>query len=216
MIKAVIMDIDGTLLDSMPIWEDLGKRYLASLGIQANAHLNTILFPMSFDEATHYLKEHYHLKQTEKEIKAGLINELEAFYLHQVQLKSGTRDFLKLISQYHIPIIIATTGHLQLIKKALERLHVWHYFQKAYACASKRTADIYLNIAHDLHLNNQDILVVEDTYIAIRSAKNATFLVAHIYDEASWKDNNAIKAIVDFDATNFYELINQLKEGNIL
>ena len=37
MIKAVIMDIDGTLLDSMPIWEDLGKRYLASLGIQANA-----------------------------------------------------------------------------------------------------------------------------------------------------------------------------------
>ena len=38
----------------------------------------------------------------------------------------------------------------------------------------------------------------------------------HIYDEASWKDNNAIKAIVDFDAINFYELINQLKEGNIL
>ena len=133
-----------------------------------------------------------------------------------MQLKSGARDFLKLISQYHIPIIIATTGHIQLIKKALERLHVWHYFQKAYACASKRTADIYLNIAHDLHLNNQDILVVEDTFIAIRSAKNATFLVAHIYDEASWKDNNAIKAIVDFDAINFYELINQLKEGNIL
>lgn len=48
MIKAVIMDIDGTLLDSMPIWEDLGKRYLASLGIQANVHLNTILFYHEF------------------------------------------------------------------------------------------------------------------------------------------------------------------------
>lgn len=89
MIKAIIMDIDGTLLDSMSIWQDLSKRYLESQGIKAEDQLSEILFPMSNDEAIHYLKEHYHLIQSEKEIQNGLIKELETFYLYQVQLKSG-------------------------------------------------------------------------------------------------------------------------------
>lgn len=89
MIKAIIMDIDGTLLDSMSIWQDLGKRYLESQGIKAEDQLSEILFPMSNDEAIYYLKEHYHLIQSEKEIQNGLIKELETFYLYQMQLKTG-------------------------------------------------------------------------------------------------------------------------------
>lgn len=73
-----------------------------------------------------------------------------------------------------------------------------------------------MKIAYDLYLKCHEILVVEDTNVAIKSAKNASFLVAHIYDEASQKDNYAIKDIVDYDAMNFYELTNQLNEGNIL
>lgn len=216
MIKAVIMDIDGTLLDSMGIWQDLGKRYLALLGIKAEDRLSDILFPMSNDEASHYLKKHYHLNQSITEIENGLIHELETFYYYQVQLKTGAQAFLAFIHQQDIPIVITTTGHLELVQKALERLHVRHYFQQTYACASKRNADIYLKIASDLHFNNHDILVVEDTYSAIKSAKKASFLVAHIYDQTSQKDNNAIKALVDYDAMNFYELIDQIKEGSIL
>lgn len=46
MIKGIIFDADGTLLDSMHIWEELGKRYLASRGIKAEYRLGQILYPI--------------------------------------------------------------------------------------------------------------------------------------------------------------------------
>ena len=45
-IDGVIFDVDGTLLDSMAIWEDAGARYLRSAGIEPAPDLGKILFPM--------------------------------------------------------------------------------------------------------------------------------------------------------------------------
>lgn len=56
MIKGIIFDVDGTLLDSMHIWGELGKRHLSFVGIKAKPGLAKILFPMSLDESSEYLK----------------------------------------------------------------------------------------------------------------------------------------------------------------
>ena len=47
--KGAIFDVDGTLLDSMPIWEDAAARFLAGLGIRAQEGLGDIMFRMSLD-----------------------------------------------------------------------------------------------------------------------------------------------------------------------
>ena len=62
MIKGVIFDVDGVLLDSMSAWENLGQMYLKHLGISAEADLGEILSPMSLEEAARYLIDHYGLK----------------------------------------------------------------------------------------------------------------------------------------------------------
>ena len=59
MIKGAIFDVDGTLLDSMGIWKDVGVRYLNSIGVEAEPDLGTILFTMSIQEGAEYIKEHY-------------------------------------------------------------------------------------------------------------------------------------------------------------
>ena len=64
MIKGAIFDVDGTLLDSMEIWEDVGVRYLRNLGIEPEPGLSKILFPMTVTEGASYVKEHYPLKQS--------------------------------------------------------------------------------------------------------------------------------------------------------
>lgn len=56
MIKGAIFDVDGTLLDSMEIWEDVGVRYLNSIGIEAEPDLGTVLFTMSIQEGAKICK----------------------------------------------------------------------------------------------------------------------------------------------------------------
>ena len=68
MIKAAVFDLDGVLLDSMGIWNDLGARYLRSLGVTPEEGLNEILFSMSMEQGAEYLHTHY--------VKRGKYNEL--------------------------------------------------------------------------------------------------------------------------------------------
>ena len=58
-ITGAIFDIDGTLIDSMKIWDNLGERYLLKLGIQPKANLSRVLYPMTLNESCLYLKNHY-------------------------------------------------------------------------------------------------------------------------------------------------------------
>ena len=55
-IKGTIFDADGTLLDSMGVWSRLGEIYLDSLKIKSEPELSAILFPMSLEEGSLYLK----------------------------------------------------------------------------------------------------------------------------------------------------------------
>lgn len=63
-IKAAIFDVDGTLLDTMPVWNDIGERYLSSLGLKSRLETKEALHSVSLEQGAAYLKETYDLKQT--------------------------------------------------------------------------------------------------------------------------------------------------------
>ncbi len=90
MIKGVIFDVDGVLLNSMPVWENLGELYLDHLGIEAEKNLGgETLFEMSLEEAADYLISHYNLEKTVEEVVQGLNKEVEDYYAKRVPLKEG-------------------------------------------------------------------------------------------------------------------------------
>ena len=95
MIKGAIFDVDGTLLDSMEIWEDVGVRYLNSIGIEAEPDLGTVLFTMSIQEGAAYVKEHYHLSQEPEEIVQGVLDIISNYYKKTALLKSGAKELLE-------------------------------------------------------------------------------------------------------------------------
>lgn len=59
MIKGAIFDVDGTLLNSMPVWENLGELYLKSVGVEAEPGLGEELSAMSLPQGADYLIQHY-------------------------------------------------------------------------------------------------------------------------------------------------------------
>ena len=94
MTKAAVFDLDGVLLDSMGIWNDLGARYLRSLGITPEEGLNEILFSMSMEQGAEYLHTHYALPQSAAEVGAGIADMLRDFYFYEVPAKDGAAALL--------------------------------------------------------------------------------------------------------------------------
>ena len=207
MIRGVIFDVDGVLLNSMPVWENLGEIYLERLGIEAEKGLGETLFAMSLEEGADYLIENYGLKQTPGEIIAGLNREVQDFYGRKVPLKEGVRGYLEEFRDRKIPMAIATSGDRANAEAALKRLKVLSYFRAVFTCSeigsSKSHPDIYYAAALQLDTDPSDTWVFEDALHAIRTAKKAGFRTAGVYDRASGRDLAQIRDTADIYLPEF-------------
>jgi HAD superfamily hydrolase (TIGR01509 family) len=207
--RGAIFDVDGTILDSMPIWNNLGIRYLDKHAIKAEENLGEILFQMTMDEAAVYMKERYHLYQTVDEIVQGVLGIVEDFYRYEVGLKPGVDTYLSSLNQKGVPMILATSGDKELATAALTRLGVMGYFQTILTVSdygtSKHEPDIYRKAAELLQVQPDECVVFEDVFYALETAKAAGFLCAGVKDDASADDWGKIRSIVDYWIEDFTE-----------
>lgn len=210
MIRGAIFDVDGTLLDSMAIWEDAGARYLKGLGIQGEEDLGKILFPMSLHEGAGYMKEKYGLKQNLSQIIEGVKETVKDYYLYEAPLKKGASSFLEKLSEKGVPMAVATSSEWDHIEAAFVRLNVKQYFKKIFTCsqvgAGKSKPDIYFAAAGCLGTEPRETYVFEDVLHAIETARNAGFRTTGVYDRFSNSDQKAIRQRSDIyleDLTDF-------------
>ena len=209
-IHAGIFDVDGTLLDSMSVWDDIGERYLLSQGITAGADINSVLGTMSMEQGAAYLKEEYHLDKTVPQIVKEVLKIVEDFYRFEAALKPGAKEALEWLSEKGMKMVIATSGNKELAEAALERNGVLGYFKRIYTCteigAGKDEPAIYLKAAEDFGMDPENIIVVEDAVHAAETAKKAGFVVLGVYDESSRENSSRMRDLCDF----YYERMDQI------
>ncbi len=207
MIKGIIFDIDGTLLDSMHIWGELGKRYLSFVGIEAKLGLAKILFPMSLDESSEYLKKEYNLPDSVERITEDTIKILEDFYRYEAKPKPGAVEFIKQMQDKYIPMAIATSGDRRILNTALERLGLSDCFATVLTCSdlktNKRVPTIYLRAAELLGTKPEETAVFEDVLHAIKAAKSAGFITYAVEDNSSLQDREEIKETANYYLQDF-------------
>lgn len=172
-----ILDIDGTILDSMKIWDSLGERYLHLLGKKAEMGLGRILYPMSLEESAAYLKTNYGLSQSEAEIQSGFMHIADQFYREEVQPVPGAVEFVRALAKREIPVIAATTGDPDQLRAAFVRLGIDGELSGIVTClelhTTKRETLIYREAARRLGARPEETWVFEDMEIGVRSAKAA-------------------------------------------
>lgn len=195
MIKGAIFDADGTLLDSMGMWDTVGERYLASLGIAARPGLRQILFPLSLSQCAVYLKESYGLPDTCQEIEDGINGTIRAFYAQEVQAKAGARAFLTGLRQRGVSITLATATDREVITLGLRRTGLLPLLDGLVTCGDlgvdKRTPTIFHYARDWMGTATEETWVFEDAVHAAQTAYQAGYRVAGVADPYS--DQEALR-----------------------
>ena len=206
MIKGAIFDLDGTLIDSMFIWDTIGERYLRSLGIEPRENLAEVFKTFTLEQAAEYYREHYGVSLSVPEIVRGVNGMIEELYRGTVSLKNGVSEFLKALSEQGIRMCIATVTDRYLAEAALVRLGVRKYFSEIFTSAEvgsdKTTPHIYRSALAHLGTDKHETVVFEDAYHALMTAKNDGFAVAAVYD-AHEKRQVEMRASADYYVSDF-------------
>lgn len=209
--QGVIFDADGTLLESMHVWQTLGNRYLKSKNIEPDDRLEKILAPMSMEESSLYLKKKYILSDSTEKIAADTIKLLEKFYAEEVRLKNGVYEYLKMLDESNIPMSIATSNNGKLLKSAFKRLKIDGFFKGIVTCtevgASKKSAEVYRAAARLTGTKAEETTVFEDSLEGINTAKGAGFKTIAVADFSNADKEALLKNTADGFIADFTELI---------
>ena len=187
MIQGAIFDLDGTLLDSMSIWDRVGEDYLRSLGKEPKDNLKEVFKTFTLEQSAQYYIDYYGVTLSVEEIVSGINKMVENYYVNTIPLKPGVEYFLKELYTRGIKMCIATVTHEYLAKAALDRLKVSHYFTRIITCAqvghSKKEPHIYRQALQELQTGKNETVVFEDTLHAVVTAKSDGFITCGVYDE---------------------------------
>ncbi len=209
MIKGAIFDVDGTILDTMPMWDGVGELYLKKKGIEAQPDLSEALFKMTVTEGASYMKETYKLEESVKEIIDGTMEVARVFYEEEAPLKAGVRETLQILEENHVKMAVATASDIGCIKKAFERLGISKYFEHMVSCeefgVGKEDPIVFYKTVELLGTPIEDTYVFEDALHAIETAKKVGFGTVGIYDDSSKKQWEQIQKTADISVNSLEE-----------
>lgn len=210
-IKACIFDLDGTLLDSMHIWQEVDRKYLASYGIQFDPSFSEEIKTMTFNESAKYFKEKFHIPKSEEEIKADWYEMVEEEYRDHIQAKEKAIELVHQLAKEGMLLCVATSCNRKHATMALNRLGIHSCFTFIKTCLeigkNKEFPDIYLACAKELQVEPNQCLVFEDLYMALKVAKDAGFKTVGVHDCLSVHEKEKMQQVCDCYIHSFAEIL---------
>lgn len=205
-IKCAIFDFDGTLFDSMFIWDSVGETYLRSLGKEPKPSMREDVRALSLYQSACYFRKEYNLSLSVEEIMAGINQTIAHFYIHEVLPKPGVVDFLEWMKNAEIPMCIATASDRYQIEAALSRCEMEHYFEAIFTCSEvehgKDEPVIFQKAMEHFSADRTTTIVFEDALHAIQTAKADGFAVVAVFDNSE-KRQDEIRRLSDCYIADF-------------
>ena len=199
--KGLIFDVDGTLLDSMPMWKRLDVEYLSSLGLIPEPDFQNMVKMMTMLDAARYINNYFGLDK-EPEVIAKEIQDIAySYYENELLIKKGAFELLAELKKRGYKMVVGTANEYDMCKSALVRNNVMDFFEDLVTCSmvgcSKERPDVYLLACEKMGLSMEDCVIFEDSYFAINTATKAGFSVIGVYDDTEEENWENICKITD-------------------
>ncbi|MCR6544223.1 HAD family hydrolase [Dehalobacterium formicoaceticum] len=209
-IKYAIFDLDGTLLDSMHIWDNIGGKFLELYDITPEQELEEVLKPLSVKDAASYLKTSYALDLDENQIADQIFGLAEKEYQENIILKPRVADYLKKLYSQKTKMCVATASDHGTTEEVLDRLGILRYFEFVITCpevgCGKESPRIYQLAAQRLGCDPMEVVIFEDALHCIKTAKDAGFYVVGVRDKSTEQEKEEIESLCDYYINSFDEM----------
>ena len=215
-IKGAIFDMDGTLLDSMPVWHRLTQNYLKQFNVYITDEDFAACEGFSQPEvADYFLARHPELPLMRETMLGGMDALITSRYESIAVPKDGVLDFLERMRRQGVKMAIATLTARRHAEKALLDRDMMQYFEFMLTIedigVSKREPDIYLAAAERLGLTPADCMVFEDAPYAGVTAHRAGFLLCGLAEPAYAAGEAELRSVSDvFIERSYSELDGKL------
>lgn len=215
MFGGAVFDMDGTLIDSMWLWKDIDRKYLAGFGVECPEDLQEQLEGMSFTETALLFKRKFGIKDDVEKIKEDWNSMAWDLYENEVQLKDGALELLEYFKDSGVKMAIATSNSRELVDLIFKRFNLHEYFVSV--CTScevdngKPFPDVFLKAAQKMGVDAGDCVAFEDIPAGVIAAKKAGMTVYAMEDEASVHLREKLIELSDGYFKDFRQLLKHMK-----
>ena len=192
-VKFLIFDLDGTLLDSMSVWNEVDIEFLGRYGYEVTPEYTDMVKRASIEDAARYTQTRYRIPLTWQEIAETWESMVFDFYRKEVCLKEGAKDYLDEARKIGFRLAVTTALSRRNAVAAITHTGIRDYFDCVITLEdlggriNKGSPDIFLRATEYISATGFSVtpdkaLVFDDVLQSINGAKAGSFLTCAVYD----------------------------------
>ena len=208
MIQAFVFDLDGLLIDTEQVWDEVREALVRERGGRWHDRAQADMMGMSSTEWSRYLHEELGLPEPPEELNRLVVERMQERYRDGLPLVDGAVDAVRRMAD-RWPLGVASSSNRPLIDLVLEEMGVAKLFRATVSSEEvprgKPAPDVYIEAARRLGVPPERVAAAEDSASGIRSAKAAGMLVVAIPNRHFPPDEETL-ALADVRLNSLAEL----------
>jgi HAD superfamily hydrolase (TIGR01509 family) len=176
MIEAVVFDLDGVIVDSEQVWDDVRERLAKERGGRWHEGAQAAMMGMSSPEWSVYMHDEIGLSESPEEINEEVVRRMLTRYGDELPLIDGAVEAVRRLADA-FPLAVASSSNRPLIETVLREARIDDRFDAVVSseevAAGKPAPDVYLEAARRLGVEPTHAAAIEDSSNGIRAAHAA-------------------------------------------